>query len=250
LIILKRPKEILMMEEPNRIVAECLVFLYDIVKPGISTFEINERVENHIVKSGGIPSFKNYNGFPSAACVSINEVVVHGIPDRNRILKEGDIVTVDVGAYKNGYHGDAARTYPVGKISGEAERLLEVTKRSLDLAIEAARNASLLGEISHSVQEYVEGEGFSIIREFVGHGIGKNLHEDPQVPNYGLKNRGPKLRKGMTLAIEPMVSVGDWRTEILEDGFTAVTLDRSLAAHFEDTIAFTEDGVKILTRLQ
>lgn len=250
MIILKRPKEILMMEEPNRIVAECLVFLYDIVKPGISTFEINERVENHIVKSGGIPSFKNYNGFPSAACVSINEVVVHGIPDRNRILKEGDIVTVDVGAYKNGYHGDAARTYPVGKISGEAERLLEVTKRSLDLAIEAARNASLLGEISHSVQEYVEGEGFSIIREFVGHGIGKNLHEDPQVPNYGLKNRGPKLRKGMTLAIEPMVSVGDWRTEILEDGFTAVTLDRSLAAHFEDTIAFTEDGVKILTRLQ
>lgn len=249
MIILKRKEEILMMEEPNRIVAECLLLVGEFIKPGISTHDINEIVEKHILKSGSTPSFKGYGGFPAAACVSVNEVVVHGIPDKARILEEGDIVSVDVGAYKNGFHGDGARTFPVGKISHESEKLLKVTEQSLNLAIEVAEKAVMLGEISHAIQEYVENEGFSIIREFVGHGIGRDLHEDPQVPNYGFRNKGPKLRSGLVIAIEPMVSNGDWRTEILKDGFTAVTIDRSLAAHFEDTIAFTENGVKILTRL-
>ena len=248
MIVLKRPEEIEIMKKANGIVADCLFMIEEKIKPGINTFMLDKAIEDLILSSGGIPSFKGYQGFPNASCISVNEEVVHGIPSEKVILKEGDIVSIDIGVFIDGFHGDGARTYPVGMVSDIAKRLMEVTRKALEIAIKTAEKAERLGEISYSIQTYIEENGFSVIREYVGHGIGRSIHEQPQIPNYGEKRAGPKLRPGMVLAIEPMVSSGDWRTETLKDGWTAITSDHSLSAHFEDTVALTENGVQVLTR--
>ncbi len=237
------------MEKASKIVGEALEMSKELMQPGITTWDIDQKIEEFIRKKGAIPSFKGYQGFPASACISVNEVLIHGIPSKKNLLKEGDIVTIDVGAYLGGFHGDAARTYPIGKITEEKARLLKVTLQALDLAIETLRSASRLGEMGYKVQNFVENEGYSVIRDFGGHGIGREMHEDPFVPNFGEKNSGPKIRAGMTLAIEPMISMGEYATMILEDGWTVVNTDRSLNAHFEDDIAITKDGLKILSRL-
>ena len=237
------------MEKASKIVGEALEMSKELMQPGITTWDIDQKIEEFIRKKGAIPSFKGYQGFPASACISVNEVLIHGIPSKKNLLKEGDIVTIDVGAYLGGFHGDAARTYPIGKITEEKARLLKVTLQALDLAIETLRSASRLGEMGYKVQNFVENEGYSVIRDFGGHGIGREMHEDPFVPNFGEKNSGPKIRAGMTLAIEPMISMGEYATMILEDGWTVVNTDRSLNAHFEDDIAITKDGLKILARL-
>ena len=237
------------MEKASKIVGEALEMSKELMQPGITTWDIDQKIEEFIRKKGAIPSFKGYQGFPASACISVNEVLIHGIPSKKNLLKEGDIVTIDVGAYLGGFHGDAARTYPIGKISEEKARLLKVTLQALDLAIETLRSASRLGEMGYKVQNFVENEGYSVIRDFGGHGIGREMHEDPFVPNFGEKNSGPKIRAGMTLAIEPMISMGEYATMILEDGWTVVNTDRSLNAHFEDDIAITKYGLKILSRL-
>ena len=249
MIKLKRDKDINAMEKASKIVGEALEMSKELMQPGITTWDIDQKIEEFIRKKGAIPSFKGYQGFPASACISVNEVLIHGIPSKKNLLKEGDIVTIDVGAYLGGFHGDAARTYPIGKITEEKARLLKVTLQALDLAIETLRSASRLGEMGYKVQNFVENEGYSVIRDFGGHGIGREMHEDPFVPNFGEKNSGPKIRAGMTLAIEPMISMGEYATMILEDGWTVVNTDRSLNAHFEDDIAITKDGLKILYRL-
>jgi len=248
-IVIKSREEIERMKKPGRLVAEVLEMIRVHIRPGENTAYLDGIIEEFFSQNHAIPSFKGYGGFPFSSCISVNEVVIHGLPDRNRVLMEGDLVSIDVGAYVDGFHGDAARTYSVGQASEEANRLMTVTQEALELGIRELDKMERLGNVSYAIQTYVEGQGFSIIREYVGHGIGKDLHESPQIPNYGFPNRGIRLRKGMTLAIEPMVSAGDWRTEVLDDGFTAVTVDRSLAAHYEDTVALTENGVEILTRL-
>ncbi|MGM0495162.1 MAG: type I methionyl aminopeptidase, partial [Bacillota bacterium] len=196
-----------------------------------------------------IPSFKNYNGFPAAACISINEEVVHGIPSKKRILKDGDIVSVDIGAIYKGYHGDSAWTYACGKISEAAKALLVGTEASLFAGLEKAKANNRLSDISHAIQKHAENLGYSVVREFVGHGLGRNLHEDPQIPNFGLPGRGPKLKPGMTLAIEPMINLGNKEVKVLADGWTAVTRDKSISAHFEHSILITKTGYEILTKL-
>ncbi len=237
------------MEKASKIVGEVLEMSRDLLEPGISTWEVDKKIEEFIRDKGAIPSFKGYQGFPGSACVSINEVLIHGIPSEDKIIEEGDIVTIDVGAYLGGFHGDAARTYLIGEVSEEKKRLVETTYKALELAIESLKKAIRLGEMGYSVQKFVENEGYSVIRDFGGHGIGREMHEDPFVPNFGERNSGPKIRVGMTLAIEPMISLGEYATEILEDGWTVVNIDRSLNAHFEDDIAITEDGLKILSRI-
>ena len=237
------------MEKASKIVGEVLEMSRDLLEPGISTWEVDKKIEEFIRDKGAIPSFKGYQGFPGSACVSINEVLIHGIPSEDKIIEEGDIVTIDVGAYLGGFHGDAARTYLIGEVSEEKKRLVETTYKALELAIESLKKAIRLGEMGYSVQKFVENEGYSVIRDFGGHGIGREMHEDPFVPNFGERNSGPKIRVGMTLAIEPMISLGEYATEILEDGWTVVNIDRSLNAHFEDDIAITEEGLKILSRI-
>lgn len=237
------------MEKAAKIVAETLEMSREAIIPGISTWDIDKKIEDFIINKGGIPSFKGYHGFPGSACVSVNEVLIHGIPSKDRIILDGDIVTIDVGVILGGFHGDAARTFAIGNVSEEKRMLVETTYKALEIAIETLREAERLGEMGYAVQRYVEEKGYSIIRDFGGHGIGREMHEDPFVPNYGIKNSGPKIRTGMTLAIEPMISTGDYQTIILEDGWTVINVDRSLNAHFEDDIAFTEDGLKILSRL-
>ena len=237
------------MEKASKIVGETLEMSRELMLPGITTLEIDKKIEEFIKKKGAIPSFKGYQGFPASACISVNEVLIHGIPSKKTVLEEGDIVSVDVGAYLGGFHGDAARTFPIGEISEEKKRLLEITYQALELAIETLKNASRLGEMGYEIQNFVENEGYAVIRDFGGHGIGREMHEDPFIPNFGEKNSGPKIRIGMTLAIEPMISVGEYATMILEDGWTVVNTDRSLNAHFEDDIAITQDGLKILSRI-
>jgi len=249
LIKLKRDKDINAMEKASKIVGETLEMSRELMLPGITTLEIDKKIEEFIKKKGAIPSFKGYQGFPASACISVNEVLIHGIPSKKTVLEEGDIVSVDVGAYLGGFHGDAARTFPIGEISEEKKRLLEITYQALELAIETLKNASRLGEMGYEIQNFVENEGYAVIRDFGGHGIGREMHEDPFIPNFGEKNSGPKIRIGMTLAIEPMISVGEYATMILEDGWTVVNTDRSLNAHFEDDIAITQDGLKILSRI-
>ena len=249
MIKLKRDKDINAMEKASKIVGETLEMSRELMLPGITTLEIDKKIEEFIKKKGAIPSFKGYQGFPASACISVNEVLIHGIPSKKTVLEEGDIVSVDVGAYLGGFHGDAARTFPIGEISEEKKRLLEITYQALELAIETLKNASRLGEMGYEIQNFVENEGYSVIRDFGGHGIGREMHEDPFIPNFGEKNSGPKIRIGMTLAIEPMISVGEYATMILEDGWTVVNTDRSLNAHFEDDIAITQDGLKILSRI-
>jgi methionyl aminopeptidase len=247
-IVLKSPREIALMRAGGRILADALRLCQDLVKPGVSTLEIDREVEALIAQRGGRPAFKGYRGFPATICASINQEVVHGIPSATRRLAEGDIIGLDLGVIVDGYYADAAITLPVGDISDEAQRLLAVTRESLEQAILAARPGRRLGDVSAAVQRHVEAAGYGVVRAFVGHGIGRELHEDPQVPNFGEPGRGPVLRPGMVLAIEPMVTMGHWEVRVLEDRWTAVTQDGSLAAHFEHTVAIGEGGPDVLTR--
>lgn len=249
MIILKSPEELKKIRKSCRIVATVLEELKIYIKEGLTTKQIEQFIENLIIKMGGIPAFKGYRGYPASACISINEQVVHGIPSEKVFIKEGDIVSVDVGVIYDSFYGDAAYTYSVGKISEEAEKLLKVTEEALYKGIAEAIPGNRVGDISNAIQSHVEANGFSVVRAFVGHGIGMSLHEDPQIPNFGSKGVGPKLKKGMTLAIEPMVNAGTHEVKILSDGWTAVTKDGSLSAHFEHTIAITEGEPEILTKL-
>jgi methionyl aminopeptidase len=247
LIVLKSQDEIQRMAEACRIVADVLEGIKRSVAPGIKTIELDEYTEAFIISRGARPAFKGYRGYPASVCTSINEQVVHGIPSSNR-LREGDIISLDIGVYYRGFYGDAALTLPVGKVSAHAERLLAATEESLYRGIEKAVPGKRLSDVSAAIQECVEKEGFTVVRNFVGHGIGRDLHEEPQIPNFGKPGQGPELREGMTLAIEPMVNAGGWEVMILDDGWTAVTKDGSLSAHFEHTIAITRDGNVILTK--
>lgn len=249
MITIKSKREIELMREAGRIVALAHQAIKEHIKPGISTHKIDQIVEKVIRDNDATPSFKGYGGFPGSACTSINDEVVHGIPSKERVLKNGDIIKVDIGAYYKGYHGDSAWTYPVGTISEAAQSLLEVTEKSLFEGLKHATSGARLSDISHAIQRYAEDHGYSVVREFVGHGIGKNLHEDPQIPNYGLPNKGTLLKPGMTFAIEPMVNAGAKEVKVLQDQWTAVTTDGSLSAHFEHTILITEDECILLTVL-
>lgn len=247
-IILKSPHEIEKMRRSNQIVAEILEEIKGAVRPGVSTRELDERAEVLLKRRKARSAFKGYSGFPAVLCTSINEEVVHGIPS-GRVLKEGDILSLDFGVIYEDYYGDAAVTLSVGHATPEAERLLRVAEEALYLAIEQARPENRLQDISAAIQTHVEGHGFSVVRDFVGHGIGKHLHEKPQVPNFGLRGQGLRLQPGMTLAIEPMINAGGYEVVVLADGWTAVTKDRSLSAHFEHSVAVTEDGPYILSKL-
>ena len=248
MIVLKRPEEIARMREAGRLVARLLLELEKRIRPGVTTAELDRFAEEFIRSAGGVPSFKGYRGFPASICTSVNDEVVHGIPGPRR-LQEGDIISIDVGVLLKGYHGDGARTYAVGAIDAQARRLLEVTERALYAGIEQARPGRRVSDIGHAVQQVVEAAGFSVVREFVGHGIGRRIHEDPQVPNFGPPGQGPRLRPGMTLAVEPMVNEGTPEVAIREDRWTAVTRDGRRSAHFEHTVAITEDGPTILSVL-
>ena len=249
MIILKSNDEIALMKKAGKIVGETLLLLEEKVKPGVTTAELDIMAEEFITKHGAKPSFKGLYGFPSSLCISVNEQVIHGFPGAY-VLKEGDIVSVDCGACINGFHGDAARTFPVGNISKEAQRLIDVTRDSFFKGIEYAKVGNRLSDISHEIQSYVEAAGFSVVRDFVGHGIGRNVHEDPNVPNFGKSGRGPKLQEGMVLAIEPMVNAGTYKVTTLKDGWTVVTADNSLSAHYENTVAILSDGPEILTLIK
>ncbi len=231
------------------IVAEILRALEGIVRPGISTKEIEVIVEKMVLDRGAVPAFKGYRNYPSSVCTSVNDEVVHGIPS-SLVLNEGDIVSIDLGVYLDGFYGDAAVTLPVGKVSPLAEKLIRVTKEALSLGINRARPGNRVSDISHAIQKYVEASSFSVVRSFVGHGIGRSLHEEPQVPNFGEPGRGARLREGMTLAIEPMVNAGSYEVSVLDDGWTAVTVDGSLSAHYEHTVAVTANEPRILTKLE
>ncbi len=249
MISIKSPREIDLMREAGRIVALAHQAIMRRIQPGITTVDIDCIVEKVIRDHDATPSFKGYGGFPGSACTSINDEVVHGIPSKERKLKDGDILKVDIGAYYKGYHGDSAWTYAVGNVSEEAARLLEVTEQSLFAGLKHAKQGARLSDISHAIQSHVEDRGYHVVKHFVGHGIGKNLHEAPQIPNFGLPGKGPVLKKGMTLAIEPMVNVGTDAVKVLADDWTAVTTDGSLSAHFEHTVLITEDECVLLTAL-
>ena len=247
MIELKSAREIGLMRRAGHILAEVMDRLRDSVKPGMSTLEIDEDVESFITARGAKSAFKGYRGFPATVCISINEEVVHGIPSAHRRVKEGDIVGLDLGCIVEGYYADCAFTLAIGDVPSKVQQLLDVTRESLDQAIQECRPGRRLSDVSHAVQAHVEGHGFAVVRAFVGHGIGRALHEDPQVPNFGDPGRGPQLRPGMVLAIEPMVTMGSWEVKVLDDGWTAVTRDGSLAAHFEHTIAVTDTDPEVLT---
>ena len=247
-IIIKSLREIEQLKKSNAIVAEIFQELRGAIVPGVTTKELDQMAEEIILSRGAIPAFKGYRGFPGTLCISINEEVVHGIPSQRR-LKEGDIVSLDVGANLNGYFGDAAITLPVGEVDREAQRLLGVTEKALYIGIERAKIGDRLFDISYAIQTWVEGRGFSVVRDFVGHGIGKDLHEEPQIPNFGSPHQGPRLEKGMVFALEPMVNEGTCEVRVLSDGWTVVTADGKRSAHFEHTIAITEGGAEILSIL-
>jgi len=246
MIIVKSQSELELMREAGRIVAETLREVSRAIRPNITTKELDQIAEDYIRSQGAVPSFKGYNGFTGSICASVNEELVHGIPGPRK-LKEGDIITLDIGAQYKGYHADSAWTYGVGEISEEAKRLLEVTEKALYAGLAEAKPDARLYTISHAIQQVVEEAGFSIVREYVGHGVGKELHEEPQIPNYGIPGKGPRLKPGMVLAIEPMVNAGERYVKTLADNWTVVTVDGSLCAHFEHTIAITPDGYEILT---
>ena len=248
MILLKSARELERMRQAGRILAEVKDRLRALVRAGITTREIDVDVEAFIISRKARSAFKGYRGFPATVCTSINEEIVHGIPSSKRRLKEGDIIGLDLGCIVDGYYADCAITLPVGPVPARVQELLDVTRESLDKAIVQCRVGNRLGDVSHAIQSHCESHGFSVVRAFVGHGIGKQLHEEPQVPNFGEPGRGPLLKSGMVLAIEPMITMGSWEVRVLEDRWTAVTADGSLAAHFEDTIAITEDGPDVLTR--
>jgi len=249
MIILKNKEEIELLRKSNHLVAKILNELALNIRPGITTKELDLMAERLIKKNNAKPAFKGYRGYPACTCISINEQVVHGIPGPT-IIKEGDIVSIDLGLVLDGYFGDSAITVPVGKIDSEAEKLINVTREALFKGIEKAKVGNRLFDISHAVQMWVEKHGFSVVRDFVGHGIGKSLHEEPQIPNFGKPNQGVRLKEGMVLALEPMVNAGTYKIKIKEDGWTAVTQDGKLSAHFEHTIAISENGPDILSLLQ
>lgn len=247
MIQIKNSEQLALMKEAGRITGEALVFIRDYVREGVSTYELDKLIRHFIEKNGARPSFLNYAGFPASACISINDEVIHGIPSKKRILHEGDIVKVDVGAYYRGFHGDAARTIPVGKVSEEAERLIAVTRQSFFEGAAAARPGMRIGDIGSAVQKYAESFGFSVVRPYVGHGVGHELHEQPDVPNYGTAGHGVRLCSGMTIAIEPMINAGVKEIKDLPDGWTVKTADGKLSAHYENTVAILPDGPRILT---
>ncbi len=247
MIYIKSEKEIELLREPCKIVKETLEFVGSKIAAGMSTKEIDELVERYIRASGGIPSCLGYGGFPASACVSVNNTVVHGIPNSHTIIKDGDIVSVDLCAYKNGYHGDACRTFMIGKVKPEIQKLVQVTQECFFKAIENVRVGTPLYDIGYYVQQHAEAHGFGVVRSYTGHGIGREMHEDPSVPNFGKKGTGMRLREGMVLCIEPMITQGDWRVKILDDDWTAVTVDGKWAAHYENTVVVRKDGVEILT---
>ena len=247
MIVLKTAREIAIISEACRISAGALKLAGEAVEPGVTTEEIDRIAEKYIRSRGAVPNFKGYNGFPSTACISINNEVIHGIPSKNRVIKEGDIVSIDLGACFEGYHGDNAATFAAGDVSEQAKQLMAVTKESLYKGISKALAGNRIGDIASAVQQHVESNGFSVVREYVGHGVGTKLHEAPEVPNFGKPGRGVRLMPGMTIAIEPMVNAGDYDVKVMPDGWTVLTRDGSLSAHFEHTVAITADGPKILT---
>ncbi len=247
MVVLKTARELKIMREAGRISAKALQLVGNAIEPGISTAELDKMAYDYIISTGAKPNFLNYGGFPATACISINNQVIHGIPNKHTIIHKGDIVSVDLGAVYDGYNGDNAATFACGEVSPEAQRLMDVTKESLYEGIKMATVGNRIGDIGSAVQKYVEARGYSVVRKFVGHGVGASLHEDPEVPNFGTAGRGVRLLKGMTLAIEPMVNAGTYDVRQLSDGWTVITADGSLSAHFEHTIAITEDGPVILT---
>ena len=248
MIVLKSGRELKIMREACRISAEALKLAGNAVQPGVTTAEIDRIAEKYILSQGAVPNFKNYNGYPATACISINNEVIHGIPSVKRVIKAGDIVSIDLGAKFDGYHGDNAATFACGDISDEAKRLIDTTRESLYKGIAAAVSGGRLGDIGYAIQQYVESRGYSVVRDFVGHGVGTNLHEAPEVPNFGTRGRGIRLMPGMTLAIEPMINAGRSDVKVMPDGWTVLTKDGSLSAHFEHTVAITPDGPQIMTK--
>lgn len=245
-ITIKNPREIELMRVAGKITAGARTIGRQMVTPGVTTEEINKEIFKFIKKSGAVPSFLNYGGFPGSACISVNDEVIHGIPGKRKV-NEGDIVSVDVGAYIGGYHGDCCGTFPAGEISEEAKKLIEVTRQSFFEGLKFARAGYRISDISHAIQDYVEGYGYSLVREYVGHGVGRNLHEGPEIPNYGAPGHGPRLVKGMTIAIEPMVNMGAAAIRVLDNKWTVVTMDGSWAAHYENTVLITDGEPEILT---
>ena len=248
MIVLKNGRELKIMREACRISAEALKLAGSAVEPGVTTAELDKIAEKYILSQGAVPNFKNYHGYPATACISINNEVIHGIPSKKRVIQAGDIVSIDLGAKFEGYHGDNAATFACGDVSPEAKRLMDTTRESLYEGIAAAVSGGRLGDIGAAVQQYVEQRGYSVVRQFVGHGIGTQLHEAPEVPNFGTQGRGVRLMPGMTLAIEPMINMGNSDVKIMPDGWTVLTKDGSLSAHFEHTIVITPDGPQIMTK--
>ena len=245
-IVIKSPHEIELMRQAGRITAQARALAGSLVRPGVTTAQIDREVHRFIVRSGARPTFKGYGGYPASVCLSVNDEVIHGIPG-SRVIREGDIVSVDVGATWKGFVGDCAATYTAGSVSEEALRLIAVTRQSFYEGIRQARAGNRIGDISHAVQTYVEANGFSVVRDYVGHGVGSEMHEEPEVPNFGSAGRGPRLVRGMTIAVEPMVNAGDWAVRVLRDGWTVKTSDGSLSAHYENTILITDGEPEILT---
>ena len=250
MIKLKNSAQIAAMKEAGRITGEALLIARDMVRPGISTYEIDVAIRQYFEKCGAKPAFLGYGGFPASACISVNDEVIHGIPSKRRILQEGDIVKIDTGATYRGYVGDSARTIPVGNVSPEAKKLIEVTRNSFWAGVDALKVGNRLGDVGAAIDSVIQANGFSTVRRYVGHGIGTDMHESPDVPNYGTPGRGTRLCAGMTLAIEPMVNVGSFEVKELSDGWTVKTTDGSLSAHYENTVALTGDGVLVLTEVE
>jgi len=238
------------MREAGRITGEALLVARELVRPGISTKELDSAIRHHIEKQGAKPSFLGLYGFPGSACISVNDEVIHGIPSKDKILQEGDIVKIDVGAFYKGFHGDSARTFPVGKVSAEAAKLIAVTKQSFYQGLAAVKIGNRIGDIGHAIDSYVRQFGYSTVRKYVGHGVGRDVHEAPDVPNFGTPGRGPRLCAGMVIAIEPMINAGTYEVKQLSDGWTVKTADHKLSAHFENTVALTEEGVINLTEVE
>lgn len=247
MVILKTEKQIELMKSACKIVKETLDLVEKYIKPGVTTLELDKIAEDFIRSKGAIPSCKGYYGFPASICASVNDVVVHGIPSSNVVLKEGDIISIDLCAFIRGFHGDAARTFAVGKISAEKQKLIDVTKQCFFEGVKAIKIGGTIGDIGHAVQTYAEGCGFSVVREMIGHGIGKDMHEDPEVPNYGKQGCGEKIKEGMVICIEPMINMGRKDVVIESDGWTCRTRDRKPSAHYENTVAITKNGIEILT---
>lgn len=249
MIQLKNKSQIAIMREAGRITGEALALAREAVKPGVSTKEIDTLIRHHIERSGAKPSFLGYGGFPASACISINEQVIHGIPSSKVILKEGDIVKIDVGAFYQGYHGDSARTFAVGRVSEEAARLIDITEKCFWAGVEQIQPNARIGDIGHAIESLATAQGYGVVRRYVGHGVGQNLHESPDVPNYGTAGRGARVCPGMTIAVEPMICIGSGEVSELPDGWTVVTADNTLSAHYEHTVALTENGLEILTQV-